>query len=197
VFAGWSHDDYISLRGERIEARSGIMHYDTLTVYGTVELRAAFAPEEYPVRYLLNGGEPPEGNPPAFTVDSGALTLEAPRKANDVFTGWTGANGDDPQAEVVILHGSTGERDYYANYLYSGREKIEDPASPEDKIWASGDELHVMTAKAGVIIRVYSPDGQLHRLQTAVAAGETRIKLPRGIYIVTLNNGIGQKVIIE
>jgi uncharacterized repeat protein (TIGR02543 family) len=197
AFAGWSHDAYMSLRGEMIEARTGIMHCDTLTVYGSVELRAVFVPEEYPVRYHLNGGENPEGNPPAYTVESGAITLEAPRKANDVFTGWTGANGDDPQAEVVILHGSTGERDYYANYLYSGREKIEDPASPEDRIWASGDELHVMTAKAGVIIRVYSPDGQLHRLQTAVAAGETRIKLPRGIYIVTLNNSVGQKVIIE
>ncbi|MDR1223996.1 MAG: hypothetical protein LBL07_14130 [Tannerella sp.] len=44
---------------------------------------------------------------------------------------------------------------------------------------------------------MYTPDGILHRLQTVIAAGETRIKLPRGIYIVTLNNGAGQKVMIE
>ncbi|MDR1223523.1 MAG: DUF11 domain-containing protein [Tannerella sp.] len=132
-FAGWSHDSYVSLRGERIEPRTGIMQYDTLTVYGSVELRAAFAPFEY-----------------------------------------------------------------YANDLHTGRETVEPPTfTPEDKIWASGDELYVRTSKPGAIIRIYSPDGILHRLQTIVAAGETRIKLPYGIYIVTLNNGAGQKVMIE
>jgi uncharacterized repeat protein (TIGR01451 family) len=89
-------------------------------------------------------------------------------------------------------HGSTGERDYYANYLYSGREAVEVPASAsEDKIWSFEDELYVRTSKPGAII------GMLHRQQTVVAAGETRIKLPPGIYIVTLNNGAGQKVMIE
>jgi uncharacterized repeat protein (TIGR02543 family) len=198
AFAGWSHDGYTSLRGERIEARTGIMQYDTLTVYGSVELRAVFAPEEYSVRYHLHGGENPEGNPPAYTVESAAVTLVAPSKASDVFTGWTGANGDDPQAEVTIPHGSTGERDYYANYLYSGREDVEAPTSAsEDKIWSFEDELYVRTAKAGSTVRVYTPDGILHRLQTVVAAGETRIKLQRGVYIVTINNGAGQKVMIE
>jgi hypothetical protein len=81
----------------------------------------------------------------------------------------------------VIAHGSTGERDYYANYLYSGREAVEGEAPLEDRIWSFGDELYVRTTKAGAIIRVYSPDGMLHRLQTAVAADETRIKLQRGI----------------
>jgi uncharacterized repeat protein (TIGR02543 family) len=197
-FAGWSHDGYTSLRGERVEARDGIMLYDTLVIYGNVELRAGFVPEEYPVRYYLNGGENASGNPAAYTVESGAIALEAPRKTGDVFTGWTGSNGDDPQAEVVIPRGSTGERDYYANYLYGGREKIEGQALVlEDRIWASGDELYVRTAKAGSIVRVYSPDGLLHKLQTIVAAGETRMKLQRGIYIVTLNNSVGRKVIIE
>ncbi|MDR1335425.1 MAG: FG-GAP-like repeat-containing protein [Tannerella sp.] len=197
-FAGWSHDSYTSLRGERIEARTGITHYDTLTVYGSVELRAAFAPEEYPVRYHLHGGEPPTPNPSLYTVESPAITLAAPQKTGDPFTGWTGANGDDPQLSVIIPPGSTGERDYYANYLYSGRETVEPQTStPEDKIWASGDDLYVRTSKPGAIIRIYTPDGVLHRLQTIITAGETRIKLPHGIYIVTLNNNTAQKVIIE
>ena len=45
-FAGWSHERYTSLRGETIEAQNGIIHYDTLTVYGNVELRAVFEPVE-------------------------------------------------------------------------------------------------------------------------------------------------------
>jgi uncharacterized repeat protein (TIGR02543 family) len=197
-FAGWSHDGYVSLRGERIEARSGIMFYETLVIYGDVELCADFVPEEYPVRYYLHGGENAESNPAVYTVESGAITLGAPRKAGDVFTGWTGSNGDKPQSSVVIPHGSTGERDYFANYLYSGCENTEVPApAPEDRIWASGDELYVRTAKAGSIVRIYSPDGMLIGVQTAVAAGETRMKLQHGIYIVTLNNSVGRKVMIE
>ncbi|MDR1223593.1 MAG: hypothetical protein LBL07_12060 [Tannerella sp.] len=126
------------------------------------------------------------------------LTPDAPHKANDVFTGWTGANGDEPEAEVTIPHGSTGERDYYANYLYSGREAVEAPTSAsEDKIWSFEDGLYVRTMKAGSTVRVYSPDGILYRLQTVVAAGEMQIKLPQGIYIVTINNGASQKVMIE
>jgi uncharacterized repeat protein (TIGR02543 family) len=134
LFAGWSHDTYISLRGETVEARSGIMHYDTLVIYGSVELRADFVPEEYPVRYHLHGGENPATNPPVYTIESAAITLGAPDKSGDVFTGWTGTNGDEPQLSVVIPHGSIGERDYYANYLYSGREEIL-PSTLEDKIW--------------------------------------------------------------
>jgi uncharacterized repeat protein (TIGR01451 family) len=44
VFAGWSHEDYISLRGERIPADSGVMRIEDLVIYGNVELRASFVP---------------------------------------------------------------------------------------------------------------------------------------------------------
>ena len=46
AFAGWSHDGYTSLRGETIAAQDGIMHYDTLIIYGNVELHASFVPVE-------------------------------------------------------------------------------------------------------------------------------------------------------
>jgi hypothetical protein len=46
VFTGWSHNGYVSLRGEVIPADSGIMNYDSLVIYGNVELRANFAPLE-------------------------------------------------------------------------------------------------------------------------------------------------------
>jgi uncharacterized repeat protein (TIGR01451 family) len=44
TFAGWSHDEYISLRGEKIKADSGMMHYEDVVIYGSVELRANFVP---------------------------------------------------------------------------------------------------------------------------------------------------------
>jgi uncharacterized repeat protein (TIGR02543 family)/uncharacterized repeat protein (TIGR01451 family) len=197
-FTGWSHDAYTSLRGERIEARTGIMHYDTLTVYGNVELRAIFVAEEYPVRYHLHGGENPAVNPPAYTVESAAVTLEAPRKANDVFTGWTGSNGDEPQPSVTIPRGSTGERDYYANYLHTGREEvIRQRMTETDRIWASGSEAFIRTSRAGSIARIYTPDGILREQRTLLSAGTAKIRLDPGVYIITLNNGPGQKIIIE
>jgi hypothetical protein len=43
-FAGWSHDEYMSLRGETIKADSGIMNYGDIVIYGNVVLRANFVP---------------------------------------------------------------------------------------------------------------------------------------------------------
>ncbi|MDR1224705.1 MAG: hypothetical protein LBL07_17795 [Tannerella sp.] len=65
------------------------------------------------------------------------------------------------------------------------------------KIWSSGNDLYIRTSKPGSIARIYTPKGILHKLQTALTTGETRIKLPQGIYIVTLNSSPGQKVMIE
>ncbi|MDR1676568.1 MAG: hypothetical protein LBR86_08900, partial [Tannerella sp.] len=63
VFAGWSHDEYISLRGEVIPADSGIVCLDSLIIYGNVELRADFVP----------GGAGKEGKDliPGDPVDTG------------------------------------------------------------------------------------------------------------------------------
>ncbi|HCC52834.1 MAG TPA: hypothetical protein DEQ30_12925, partial [Porphyromonadaceae bacterium] len=55
-FTGWSHENYTSLRGHTIKAENRIMQYDTLTVYGNVNLQANFELEEYAIEYHLNGG---------------------------------------------------------------------------------------------------------------------------------------------
>jgi uncharacterized repeat protein (TIGR01451 family) len=128
-FAGWRHDDYMSLRGKVIRADSGIMRCDTLVIYGNVELHAVFEPEG---------------------LEEISRVIEEPEK---------------PQKE--------------------------------DKIWSSEDVLYVRTYKSGSIARIYKPDGMLYDQRTVITEGTTEIKLPRGIYIVTLNNGIGQKVLIN
>ena len=129
TFAGWSHDGYTSLRGAAIEAQEGIMHYDTLIIYGNVELHANFVPVE--------------------------LSLDS--------------------KEEVELH----------------------VAEAEDKLWAAEDELFIRTAKPGSIVRIYSLDGVLREQHTIVSPGTTSRKLPRGIYICTINNNLGNKVRIE
>ena len=196
-FAGWSHDNYTSLRGERISARRGIMHYDTLTVYGNMELRANFVLEDYAIAYYLNGSDNAATNPSAYNVESGAITLSAPAKPGDTFTGWTGSNGDEPQPTVVIPESSTGELTFFANFLHSGREDVEPYITEEkDKAWSVEDELYVRTNRANSIVKIYSLDGVLREQQTIVSPGVTTKKLPRGIYVVTVNNNIGQKVVL-
>jgi len=118
-FTGWSHDEYVSLRGITIEAQKGIMHYDTLIVYGDVELHANF-------------------------------------------------DLDEPETSV-----------------------------DDDKIFTFKDELFVRTSKTGSIIRIYSLDGMLREQLTIVSPGTITKKLSRGIYVVTINNNIGQKISIE
>ena len=197
-FAGWSHGNYTSLRGATIKAQEGIMLYDTLTVYGNVELHASFELEEYAIAYHLNGGSNADANPSVYTVKSGAIALEAPQKEGDMFVGWTGSNGDEPQVNVVIPKGVTGELEFYANFLNSGREDIEPKASDNlDKVWTVEDDLYIRTNKPGSIVRIYSLDGVLREQQTIVSPGVTTKKLPRGIYVVTINNNTGIKVRIE
>ena len=201
LFTGWSHDDYMSLRGDLIKAQKSIMLYDTLTIYGNVELKANFEPETYSVNYFLNGSKNAEKNPSVYTIESGNITLEAPLKTGDTFTGWTGSNGEEPQLNVTILKGSTGKLDFYANFLYSGKEipNAEISTDPEntDKAWAVNDELFVQTSEIGSIIRIYTTNGILLEQHTSTSDGVSQFKLQRGLYIITLNNGIGQKVRIE
>ena len=128
-FAGWSHYDYVSLRGVAIKAREGIMHYDTLTVYGNVELHANFVPVEMKL--------------------------------------------DDEHEDAIS---DTDE---------------------ESGIWAFEDDLFIKTSNAGGVVKIYSTSGVLQKLHTIISSGETKIKLPRGVYVVTINNGVGQLVRIE
>jgi hypothetical protein len=131
-FAGWRHDDYMSLRGKVIRADSGIMRCDTLVIYGSVELHAVFEPD---------------------------------------------GSGDDGEFDRAI-------------------EEMTKPPKG-DGIWSSENTLYVRTNTSGSIVRIYKPDGALYSQHTIITEGTARIQLPRGIYIVTLNNGIGQKVLIN
>jgi hypothetical protein len=127
-FAGWSHGDYTSLRGETVKADSGILHYENIVIYGNVELRARFVPLR-----------------------------------------------DKPVEKVIV------------------EEKVTDNS---DKVWSNNRNLYIRTKK-GTMTRIYTTEGILQRLFAITEDGTTTVSLERGIYIVTLNDGVGYKVIIE
>lgn len=70
---------------------------------------------DYSITYHLDGGTM-QGNPETFTEVTDTFTLKAPVKDGYKFLGWTGTGLDMLTAEVTIEKGSTGDRNYTANW---------------------------------------------------------------------------------
>ncbi|MBO6073556.1 MAG: InlB B-repeat-containing protein, partial [Paludibacteraceae bacterium] len=70
---------------------------------------------EFAISYELNGGVNHADNPAMYYEDE-QVTLKAPLKEDYIFLGWTGSNGETPQEQVTIAQGSTGDKNYIANW---------------------------------------------------------------------------------
>ncbi|MBR0195817.1 MAG: InlB B-repeat-containing protein [Paludibacteraceae bacterium] len=70
----------------------------------------------YSISYDLAGGSVASENPTSYTVESSAITLNNPTKANYVFAGWTGTGLGSATINVTISEGSTGNRSYTATW---------------------------------------------------------------------------------
>ena len=71
--------------------------------------------DEYVISYELNGGINHEENPVKYYEDQ-EITLKKPTKEDYIFLGWTGSNGVTPQEFVTIAKGSSGDKNYVANW---------------------------------------------------------------------------------
>lgn len=69
----------------------------------------------YHIKYTLNGGTM-SGAPETYTENSADITLPQPTMAGYRFAGWTGTDLTEKTLEVTIPTGSTGDRDYTANW---------------------------------------------------------------------------------
>ena len=70
----------------------------------------------YHIKYTLDGGTM-SGAPDSYTENSADITLPQPTKAGYRFTGWTGTDLTEKTLDVVIPAGSTGDREYTANWV--------------------------------------------------------------------------------
>jgi uncharacterized repeat protein (TIGR02543 family) len=59
---------------------------------------------------------PSPANPTTYNVETNTITLNNPSHPGYTFTGWTGSNGATPQLTVTIPKGSTGAKNYTANW---------------------------------------------------------------------------------
>ncbi len=67
--------------------------------------------------YNFNGGTAGSpANPTTYTDTTAEFTLSNPTRTGYTFTGWTGTDLDEATTTVTIEQGSTGDREYVANW---------------------------------------------------------------------------------
>ncbi len=92
----------------------------------------------FTIKYNLDGGTVTQPNPTNYGEASETFTLIKPVKDGYSFIGWTGSNGNIPQITVSIASGSTGDKEFLANYtpisysiVYNLNDGLLSAANPE------------------------------------------------------------------
>jgi len=107
TFAGWSGTG-ISGTSTNVTIPAGVT--------GDRVYTAKWTPVDYTISYNLDGGTVSAANPEKYTVESGEITLANPIKGGYTFAGWSGTGIDGKALRVTITAGSTGNREYTANW---------------------------------------------------------------------------------
>lgn len=107
-FTGWSGTDLTGNNNMTVSISQGS--------HGDRSYTAYYKPTSYTISYNLDGGTVSSANPTSYDVTSSTITLNNPTKDYYTFKGWTGSNGSTPQPTVTILNGSSGNKNYTANY---------------------------------------------------------------------------------
>ena len=105
TFAGWYSDAVYTTASSTIAAGS----------VGDRDFYAKWVSISYPITYHLNGGLNAETNPSDYTIESLQIVLEVPTRDGYTFAGWY-SDADYSLASSSIPAGSTGARDFYANW---------------------------------------------------------------------------------
>ena len=75
----------------------------------------------YNISYNLNNATTDPKNATTYNVET-AVTLTPPERTGYTFLGWTGSNGTTPETKVTIPVGTTGDKNYVANWQADPRE---------------------------------------------------------------------------
>ncbi|MHC6204478.1 InlB B-repeat-containing protein [Breznakiellaceae bacterium SP9] len=109
-------------------------------VSDSITLYAKWTATSYTITYTLNGGTNHASNPANYTIESSAITLQAPTKTGYQFNGWyTDSGFTTAAASPAIAAGSTGNKAFYARWNTGGGITItQPPGSSGRNITASG-----------------------------------------------------------
>ena len=107
TFAGWT--------GTNLDSAS-----TTLSIVqgslGNKEFTANFTPISYSITCNPNGGSFAVENPSCYDITSATINLINPTQEGYTFTGWTGTDLDSASTTLSIVQGSSGNREYTANW---------------------------------------------------------------------------------
>ena len=81
-----------------------------------VTLTAKWEAIEYAIKYNLNGGTNSSNNPLKYTAESETIVLEDATREGYTFKGWTTDEIVEPTVGLTVPHGSTGEKQFTANW---------------------------------------------------------------------------------
>ena len=70
----------------------------------------------YNITINLDGGTINETIPSTYTVESDDIILIIPTRTGYTFVGWTGSDLTVPTEEVIVKAGSTGDKEFTANW---------------------------------------------------------------------------------
>ena len=110
---GYTFDKWVTIDGGSTE-----YNFANETVTGKTSVYAGWTPVTYTITYDLAGGTLPAGktNPADYTIETEDITLQNPECAGYTFAGWSGTGLAADSTTVTISKGSTGNREYTANW---------------------------------------------------------------------------------
>jgi hypothetical protein len=80
----------------------------------------------------------------------------------------------------------------YNSILYTGNA----PVTGSPAIWSEGSTLYVQASSQQSVLKIYTLTGQIYKRQD-IGVGRTSITLPAGMYIIMLDDGLRQKIVIR
>ena len=119
TFAGATHyqtPTSVTVNSNQQTLSNGILTL-TLSADCTINVNSGGA-VPYTITYNLNGGSVAGQNPTSYTIETATFTLTNPTLDGYTFAGWTGTGLSSATTSVTIAKGSTGDRNYTANWGY-------------------------------------------------------------------------------
>ena len=118
-FVGWKKTS---------DPEEGITYFDETSYRMGTEssytLYAVWSLTQYSISYVLNGGENSLDNPSGYTVISETIVLSDPARPGYTFGGWYDESTMTGVAVESIVHGSTGNKTFYAKWTANTNELI-------------------------------------------------------------------------
>lgn len=165
---------------------------------GDLSLTAHWEPVVYTITYNVRHGEASSENPTTYTIESGDITLAAPKPNNDsyLFVGWIGEGTTEPTLDLTIPAGSTGDRVYTAQWqtedsdtqiLMDALDSIPDAMTvPLDDFSEGGDSESTITRLVDEAIRGGKSSDYMEALEHAETLEGEPVQTDQ-VYVYTYN----------